>query len=176
MKFIFVWLHCAIYKCICPPRMPCFFWKNSDKRVNKFKLWDEIHLSPLKLRHHVITYVELWMSQCENSLFFLPTTLSNFLPPLSMNCVPALTNGILPPSTNSIVPRSKNSVLLPSLMNGVLPPLKNSVPHPSSSFLWRMAPSLEERLPPLKNSSLSRRTTPSFEERLPPLKNGSLPQ
>ena len=54
MKFILAWLHRATYNCVCPPRMPCFLWKKSDRQVNSFKSWDAIHSSSLKLRHHVI--------------------------------------------------------------------------------------------------------------------------
>ena len=52
--------------------MACILWKSSDRSVNHFKLWDEIHWSPLKLRHHVIM-LNLEFPNAGNSLFFLPS-------------------------------------------------------------------------------------------------------
>ena len=142
MNSILAWLHCATYKCICPPWMPCFLWKNNDKWVNNFKLWDAtFRLSPLKLQHHVIMLnFEFPNREIHCSSFpppcptcsHPPSSTYSILPPSLTNCVPTLTNGVLPPSTNGSLcwrttsPLENDTLLLPPSMNGV-PPLVNGV-------------------------------------------------
>jgi len=130
--------------------MPCFLWKKSDRRVNNFKSRDTIHWSPLKLRHHVIIYVELWISQRRNSLFFLPS-------PTSSNLF----------STNGILPRRQ---MTSSLIDERHPPSLIDLQHPPS-LIDEWCPSLDELCPP----SLGKRCPLSVDKRLPLLTNVSPP-
>ena len=131
--------------------MPCMMQKNSDRQVNKFKLWAAICLSLLKLRHHVIM-LNSWISQHGNSLFFPPTTsslksesplaASSHLPLPQQIGLPPLMDCLLPldrrfPPSRRMVSSSQHMVgLLPQHMVSLLPPSTHGFIPFSTNSLW----------------------------------------
>ena len=150
--------------------MACILWKSSDRSVNHFKLWDEIHRSPLKLRHHVIM-LNLEFPNAGNSMFFLPS--HQLFSRQSVSSLPQWTASRHPPSLDEPHPPSLDEPHLPSLdephspsMNGILPPLMdvlltllwNSILPPSSTNGVLPPSSTYSVLPCRTVSSLPRQT------------------